>query len=134
MRSMDVVLVDRSGRLAQPLRAALVPGDRLVLASEAQLARSPWWPPPARTRAILLGADSPDAATMRALHRLWIAEHGPQAYLLTTPGSVGERLLGAVAGPVSHHLGGAGWRGTGELTLAHMLALERLIARLSQRC
>jgi len=129
MGSMDVVLVDRSGGLAQPLRGALAPGDRLVLASEAQLAHGPWWPPPGRTRAILLAADSPDAVTMRTLHRLWVAEHGPVSYLLTTPGSAGERLLAAVAGPASHHLGGAGWRGTRELTLAHVLALERLLHR-----
>jgi hypothetical protein len=126
---MDVVLVDRSQRLAQPLRSTLVQGDRLVAASEALLAGGHWWPPSSHTRAILLVADWLDAACMRALHRLWIAEHGPQSYLLTTLDSAGDGLLGAVAGPARHHLAGAGWRNTRDLTLAHVLTLERLIER-----
>lgn len=125
---MDVVLVDRRQSLAQPVRATLVQGDRLVFASEAQLAGGHWWPSPAHTRAILLVADAIDAASLRVLHRLWIAEHGPPSYLLTTRGSTGERMLNAVAGPV-RHLAGAGWRSTRELTLAQMLTLERLIRR-----
>jgi hypothetical protein len=125
---MDVVLVDRNQSLAQPVRSTLLEGDRLVVvASEALLAGGHWWPAPAHTRAILLVADALDAASMRALHRLWIAEHGPPSYLLTTLGSTGERLLGAVAGPARHHLAGAGWRGTRDLTLAHVLTLERLV-------
>ena len=126
---MDVVLVDRHQTLAQPVRDTLLHGDRLVVASEAQLAGGHWWPAPGHTRAILLVADALDAASMRALHRLWIAEHGPLSYVLTTLGSVGERLLDAVAGPARHHLGGAGWRSTRDLTLSHVLALERLIDR-----
>ena len=127
MATMDVVLVDRQQTLTEPVRATLVQGDRLVLASEAQLAGGHWWPAPAHTRAILLVADALDAGSLRALHRLWIAEHGPASYLLTTPGSAGERLLDAVAGPARHRLGGAGWRGTRELTLSHILTLERLV-------
>ena len=126
---MDVVLVDRSRTFAQPVRDSLLQGDRLVVASEAQLAGGHWWPAPGHTRAILLGADALDAACLRALHRLWIAEHGPLSYLLTRMGSAGDRLLAAVAGPARHHLGGAGWRGTRELTLSHMLTLERLVPR-----
>jgi hypothetical protein len=129
MGGMDVVLVDRNQRLAQPLRSTLAHGDRLVAASEAQLAGGHWWPSPGHTRAILLVADALDAACMRALHRLWIAEHGPQSYLLTTLDSTGDRLLRAVAGPAPHHLGGAGWRSTRGLTLAHVLTLERLVER-----
>ena len=127
--SMDVVLVDRNQSLAQPVRSTLLQGDRLVVASDAQLAGGHWWPSPGHTRAILLVADALDAASMRALHRLWIAEHGPLSYLLTTLGSAGERLLGAVAGPARHHLAGAGWRSTRDLTLAHVLTLERLVQR-----
>ena len=129
MGGMDVVLVDRNHGLAQPLRGTLVRGDRLVLASEAQLAGGHWWPSPGHTRAVLLVADVLDATSLRALHRLWIAEHGPPSYLLTTPGSAGDRLLGAVAGSPRRHLGGAAWRGMRELTLAHVLALEHLIDR-----
>lgn len=124
---MDVVLVDRNRRLAQPLRAALLPGDRLLHAAEAQLAAGHWWPPPARTRAILLVADEPDRRALQALHRLWIAEHGPPSYLLTTPGSPGDRLLHGLAGSPAQQLAGAGWRALRSLSLAHLLALERLI-------
>jgi hypothetical protein len=127
MVTMDVVLVDRHRTLVQAVRDTLVQGDRLVFASEAQLAGGHWWPSPGHTRAILLVADAIDAAALRALHRLWIAEHGPLSYLLTTPGSPGERVLDAVTGPARHHLGGAGCRGTPELTLAHVLTLERLV-------
>ena len=126
MAAMDVVLVDRHRTLMQAVRDTLVQGDRLLLASEAQLAGGHWWPSPGHTRAILLVADALDAATLRALHRLWIAEHGPQSYLLTTPGSSGERVLDAVTGPAHHQLGGAACRGTRELTLVHVLTLERL--------
>jgi hypothetical protein len=129
MGSMDVVLVDRNRGLAQAVRDTLVRGDRLVVASEAQLAGGHWWPSPGHTRAVLLVADVLDAMSMRAVHRLWIAEHGPPSYLLATPGSAGDRLLGAVAGAARRHLGGAAWRATRELTLAHVLALERLVAR-----
>lgn len=129
MGSMDVVLVDRSQGLTQPVRSTLARGDRLVVASEAQLAGGHWWPSPGHTRAILLVADALDTASMRALHRLWIAEHGPLSYLLTTLGSAGDRLLEAVAGPARQHLGGAGWRSTRELTLAQVLTLEKLIDR-----
>ena len=126
---MDVVLVDRHQTLAQPVRGTLVQGDRLVVASEAQLAGGQWWPSPGHTRAILLVADALDAASMRALHRLWIAEHGPLSYVLTTLGCAGERVLTAVVGPARHHLGGAAWRSTRDLTLSHVLTLERLIQR-----
>ena len=129
MADMDVVLIDRNQTLAQPVRNTLLHGDRLVVASEAQLAGGQWWPAPGRTRAILLVADALDAATMRALHRLWIAEHGPLSYLLTTLDSAGECLLDAVTGPARHQLGGAVWRSTRELTLSHVLTLERLVRR-----
>ena len=127
MVTMDVVLVDRHRALVQAVRDTLVQGDRLVFANEVQLTGGHWWPSPGHTRAILLVADALDVATLRALHRLWIAEQGPPSYLLTTPGSRGERVLGAVTGPTPHHLGGAACRGVRELTLTHVLTLERLV-------
>ena len=122
-----MVLVDRNQSLTQSVRSTLLQGDRLVVASELQLAGGHWWPSPGYTRAILLVANALDVMSMRALHRLWIAEDGPLSYLVTTLGSAGERILGAVTGTSSHHMAGAAWRSTRDLTLSHVLALERLI-------
>lgn len=124
---MDVVLVDRGRALARAVRPALPAGDRLRRASEAQVAAG-WCPPAWRTRAILLGATVLDATALRALHRLWITEHGPPAFLLTPLGGPGEARLAALAGRPPHHAAGCAWRPVHALSLVHLLALERLAA------
>ncbi|NRF70427.1 hypothetical protein HLB44_25810 [Aquincola sp. S2] len=123
---MDVVLVDRGRSLARSVRSALPAGDRLRLASEAQLAGGRWWPAAAGTRAILLAAEVLDAPALRALHRLWICEHGPPSYLLTPMRGADEAMLAALAGPPPHRAAGCAWRAVRGLSLVHLLALERL--------
>ena len=125
---MDVVLVDRGRAPAHALRAALLPGDRLRLARESALASGAWWPPEPRTRAILLGGDGFDATTLRALHRLWIAEHGPPAFLLTRLGAPDEAMLAALAGKPPHAAAHCAWRPVHAFSLVHLIALERLLA------
>lgn len=125
---MDVVLVDRCQRFREPLRAALLPGDQLVEVDETLLAAGRWWPAPGGTRAVLLGVRRADALLLRALHRLWAAEHGPACYLLTAGGSRGERLLRTLVGPAVNRSAGAHWRLLAHLSLSDLLALERLAA------
>lgn len=95
---MDVVLVDRRRSFRAQVEAGLLSGDRLVEINEHWLASGRWQPNAAATRAVLLAVHHADAGLLRALHRLWAAEHAPACYLLSAAGSAGEHVLQALLG------------------------------------
>lgn len=126
---MDVVLVDRRRSFRAAVGAELLHGDRLVEVHEHWLAAGRWSPQAGRTRAVLLAVHEADTMLLRALHRLWVLEHAPACYLISTVGSAGERWLQAVLGaPVERPLLPIRQRAIANLGLAQLLALQGLAA------
>ena len=152
---MDVVLVEgNSGHARRLLSSLQTYGHRIVRLAETPIANGVFWPPHALTHAILLGFDAPSPEKIRVLKRLWASECGLPSFIVTSAGSHGEALLAGIAGPATS--GGAGvhseaapdsrpgngkraqgnaprasFRAAHTLPLEKIIALERVVARLS---
>jgi hypothetical protein len=122
---MDLLLVEGHAGSAEAILRTLEHGlQTVVRICERPIANGVFWPRHELTSAVLLGFDRPTPHKLGALKRLWADEASPPCFVVTRPGSSGDRLLDAIGHPLSER------RTTLRLNLraAHTLPLERLMA------
>jgi hypothetical protein len=128
---MDLLLVEGHAGSAERILRTLEPGpQRVIRMCERPMANGSFWPHHELTSAVLLGFDLPTPDKLSVLKRLWASDCLPPCFVVTRPGSNGDRLLESIGHPITARRTSLrlNIRAAHTLPLERLMALERLVS------